>query len=145
MVDTSCGFSLVECGNSPLVNYGVHCIKCFKWFSVACLDVLCGMVYTLVVVCGMVWWAMVSIVPHIKLSPLPAQSPCHLACAASAPKTFNNSSFFQYMEQSNFEPTQFSLLAFLISVQFPRGGIGGSFDRFLSKTKQSKIEISGED
>ena len=35
--------------------------------------------------------------------------------------------------------------AFLISVQFPRGGIGGSFDRFLSKTKQSKIEISGED
>ena len=32
--------------------------------------------------------------------------------------------------------------AFLISVQFPRGGIGGSFDRFLSKTKQLKITQS---
>ena len=130
MVDTSCGFSLVECGDSPLVNYGVHCIKCFKWFSVACLDVLCGMVYTLVVVCGIVWWAMVSIVPHIKLSPLPAQSPCHLACAASAPKTFNNSSFFNIWNNQTLNPLScgtFSLLAFLISVQFPRGGDRGEF------------------
>ena len=119
MVDTSCGFSLVECGDSPLVNYGVHCIKCFKWFSVACLDVLCGMVYTLVVVCGMVWWAMVSIVPHIKLSPLPAQSPCHLACAASAPKTFNNSSFFNIWNNQTLNPLSCGTFSLLLLLSFP--------------------------
>ena len=86
-----CGFSTEQCVGDGIIIY--RCIIPLVWWSVVkcCMRsvVKCGMVKCVEVWYGMikrggrwygkVWWAMVSIVPHIKLSPLkPAGStPCH--------------------------------------------------------------------
>ena len=109
VVDTSCGFSLVECGELEYKMF--HTVECSMWQGGVVGDV--------------------SIVPpHIKLSPLPAHSPCHLACWLFS-TTFSHSSFHIWSNQT-FDPLSCETFSLFLLHSFPnlrpipkrRGGWG---------------------